>query len=129
MKAASSFAGAQPVSYDHIEAVNLNLQTNSLSVVGTNADDDIKILGTGATSYWLSVNAGPAIVVTNSGGLTVDGLHGDDEIDIDVSGLALASLTVTGNNPSVEGDTLTVEGVWAVRTMRGGGPRRSTAAA
>jgi hypothetical protein len=108
-----SFASTLPVSYDHIEALELDLQTNSFDVSGTNGDDDIKVLGTGAASYRLSVNASPAIVVTNSGALTVDGLHGDDEIDIDVRGLGLSGLTVIGNNPSVAGDTLTVEGVVA----------------
>ncbi len=57
------------------------------------------------------MNDSPAIVVTNSGDLTVDGKNGDDDIDIDVRGLALASLIVIGNNPSIEGDTLAVEGV------------------
>ncbi len=119
-----AFTDELPVSYDHIEGVELDLQDNDLGVSGTNADDDIKVLGTGTTSYWLSVNAGPAIVVTNSGGLTVDGLHGDDDIDIDVRGLDLPSLTVKGNNPSVEGDTLTVEGVLGRRTVRRGGRAR-----
>ena len=99
------------MSYDHIEGLSLNLQTNSLTITGTNGEDQIKVRGTGANSYEFSVNDSPAVAVTNSGGLTVDGLNGDDDIDIDVNSLALPSLTVIGNNPSVDGDTLTVEGV------------------
>ena len=104
-------AGYQAVSYDHIEAVDLNLAGNAFMVQGTNGADQIKVLGTGTNSYELSVNGGPAIVVSNSGGLTVDAKNGDDDIDIDVRALALSSLTVIGNNPSIDGDTLAVQGV------------------
>ncbi len=105
-----------PVSYDHIEALSLDLNGNDFLVNATNADDDIKVVGSQTAGvedeYLISVNASPAISVINSGELTIDGLHGDDDIDIDVFNLNLAKLTVKGNNPSVAGDTLTVEG-WA----------------
>jgi len=110
-----AFAGASTVSYDHIEALSLDLQGFDFLVYGTNAPDTIKVVGSQddevTDAYHISVNASPAMAVSNSGGLTIDGLHGDDEIDIDVFFLALPSLTVIGNNPSAEGDTLTVEGV------------------
>ncbi len=40
--------GFQAVSYDHIEAVSVNLQNNIFEVDGTNGADQIKVLGTGA---------------------------------------------------------------------------------
>jgi len=106
-----AFAATLAVSYDRIEGLALDLANNTFEVAGTNGDDSIKVQGTGATSYLLSVNDSPAMVVTNSGELTVDGLHGSDRIDIDVRSLDLAGLTVRGNNPAIEGDTLTVTGV------------------
>ena len=64
-----------------------------------------------ATNFTVSVDGSPAVQYINFPNLVVDGLAGDDEIDIDVFALALTSLTVRGNNPSVDGDTLTVEGL------------------
>ena len=80
---------------------------------GTNADNDIKVVGDQAlaTNFTVSVDGSPAVQYINFPNLVVDGLAGDDEIDIDVFALALTSLTVRGNNPSVDGDTLTVEGL------------------
>jgi large repetitive protein len=105
-----SFAGALPVSYDHIEAVSLDLGGNAFTFLGTNGDDVITVVGTGADSYTISINDGPALAVTNAGDLTIDALAGDDRIVIDVNTLALGMVTVEGGQPQAAGDRLTVSG-------------------
>ena len=57
-----------------------------------------------------------------TGGLTVNGLAGDDDIDIDVNDLNLTNgITVNGNDPSTgDGDTVTVRGGSATWTPSSG---------
>jgi hypothetical protein len=105
-----SFAGALPVSYDHIESVSLDLGGNAFTFLGTNGDDVITVVGTGTDSYTISINDGPALAITNSGDLTIDALAGDDRIVIDVNALSLGLVTVEGGQPQAAGDRLTVSG-------------------
>ena len=100
------------------------MAANTLQVLGTNADDDINVIGTAANSYTISVNGGPAIATTNSGALTINSLAGDDDIDINVNALALAGLIVNGSDSTASGgDTLTVAGLvanWTPNAVDGG---------
>ena len=81
------------------------------TINGTNADNDIDIVGTGTDDYTISVDGGPAVQYTNIPNLSVDGLAGDDDFDVELNALNLASFILVGGHPHSDGDTLTVVGV------------------
>jgi hypothetical protein len=82
-----------------------------VTILGTNADNDITVVGTDTNAFTVSVDGSPAVQYEGMVGLEVDGMAGDDDIDIDVNDLALTSLLVVGTDPSQDLDTLTVTGV------------------
>ena len=101
------------VSFDHIEGGTITgtLPNATVNINGTNADNDITIIGTGANSFTVSVDGSPAFAFDDIANLSVDGLAGDDDIDIDVNDLALTSFVVVGGLPSTNGDIVTVSGL------------------
>ena len=50
-------------------------------IKGTNADNDITVVGTDADDFTVSVDGGPAVQYVNMAELTVDAMAGDDDID------------------------------------------------
>ena len=118
--------GNSPVSFDHFEGATIDLAGNTLTILGTNGDDDITIVGTADDAFDVTVNDGlPISYVNVTGDVLVDGQNGDDDIDVALNGFTLAgTLTVTGNLPaSGGGDTLTVTGTagtWAPSGIDGG---------
>lgn len=109
-----SGAGFETVSYDNLEGATVNVSASGgvLVVNGTNADDDISIVGTAANSLTVSVNGGPGVSYSGVTNLTVRGLNGDDDIDVDVNDAALGVvINVDGGLPSTGGDVVTVTGV------------------
>jgi hypothetical protein len=125
---AFAFAGAggiEPVSYDHLEAVtNVDLSGvqaggGALIIQGTNADNDITIVGTGAASLTVSIDGGPAVPFSGVSSLQVDGYAGDDDIEFELNALNLSgNITVRGD--AVGGvaahDRVTVRGSGAADT-------------
>ncbi|MFO0819097.1 MAG: dockerin type I domain-containing protein [Pirellulales bacterium] len=100
-----------PLSYDHIEAAAVNgVVGSTLLVNGTNADDDITLIGNGADDFTVSVNAGPAVQYNNFAAASLDGQSGDDDFDIDVNDLAATAITVLGSLPNASGDAVTITG-------------------
>ncbi|MDP6721064.1 MAG: hypothetical protein QGF59_20530, partial [Pirellulaceae bacterium] len=104
-----------PVSFDEIESSTVTGAGGggtTVTINGTNADDDITVLGTAGNSFNVSVNAGPAIQFNTIDGLTVNGMSGDDDIDVELNALDLLNdIAVNGQQPgSGDGDTLTVRG-------------------
>ena len=117
--------GNQPVSFDHLEGASIDLDGNALTVLGTNGDDDITLIGTANDAFDVTINDGLPVSYTNAGDVLLDGQNGDDDIDVDLNGFTLTgTLTVEGNEPSSGGgDTLTVAGaagVWAASASDGG---------
>ena len=118
--------GNPPVSFDHIEGATIDLAGNTLTILGTNGDDDITIVGTAADAFDVTINDGlPISYVNVTGDVLVDAQNGDDDIDVELNGFTLAgTLTVNGNLPaSGGGDTLTVAGAagtWAPSGIDGG---------
>ncbi|MFO0904332.1 MAG: dockerin type I domain-containing protein [Pirellulales bacterium] len=101
-----------PLSFDHLEGVTVNgLVGSTLFVLGTNADDDITITGTGDDDFTLSVNAGPAIQYNDFTTAQVDGLAGDDDFDVAVNGLNATAFNLVGGSPAATGDSVTVTGL------------------
>jgi len=101
------------ISYDEIELLGITASPSggSLTISGTNADNDITVVGDAVDTddFTVSVDGGPAILFVDFGALTINGLAGDDDIDIDLNALDIA-ITVNGGDPSVDVDTLTVTG-------------------
>ena len=112
-------AGSQSVSFDKVEDVNVDLAGFGLTAQGTNADDDITVVGRGATAFDLSVNAGPAITYTNATTLAIDALAGDDDIDVEQGVAAFAvPITVTGGASTTSGgDIVTLTGTSAANAF------------
>jgi hypothetical protein len=77
-------------------------------VNGTNADDDISVIGNGEDDFTVSVNAGPAIQYNNMNELTIEALAGDDDVEIELnSQLNLDdNITVDGGPSSGGGRSL-----------------------
>ncbi|MFO0867988.1 MAG: dockerin type I domain-containing protein [Pirellulales bacterium] len=99
------------LSFDQIESATVNGLAGSLLLVdGTNADDDITLIGNGIDDFTVSVNAGPAVQYNNFAGATLDGHSGDDDFDLDVNGLNATAIVVVGNSPSTTGDAVTITG-------------------
>ncbi|MBI2479523.1 MAG: hypothetical protein HYV60_13075, partial [Planctomycetia bacterium] len=108
---------AQPISFDQIESGTITgtgaAGGNTVNVNGTNADNDITVTGTAANSFTASVDGSPAFQYNAMQNLTIDGLAGDDDIDVDVQVAAwgITALNIRGNSPSADVDTVTVTGV------------------
>ena len=103
--------GVQPVSFDHIEAIgeiDLTLAGGVLIINGTNADNDINIVGTAANAFTVSIDGGPAVLYSGATSLTVNALAGDDDIDLTVGPLAITSITINGNDPTASDNLLIV---------------------
>ena len=99
------------VSFDHIEGGTITGAAGTAVVItGTNADNDITVVGKGTDDFTVSVDGGPAFLFLDVPNLTIDGLAGDDDIDIDVNNLQLVLFSVEGGMPTAEVDTVTVSG-------------------
>jgi hypothetical protein len=112
--------GAQAVSFARVELLAVDGDGgDGVTVNGTNADNDINVVGIagngGNNDFTVSVDGGPAVSYTDFNALTVNGLAGDDDIDVDVNNLVLASgsFLVNGNEPAAGSDTLTASGTSA----------------
>ncbi|MCB9939631.1 MAG: hypothetical protein H6823_15420, partial [Planctomycetaceae bacterium] len=112
-----SFAVAsnEAVSFDRIESISVDGDgTNDLIVNGTNADNDITLVGVagngGNNDFTVSIDGGPAILYTDFDSVTINGLAGDDDIDLDINSLAATAITVDGGDPSSTGDVVTITG-------------------
>lgn len=103
------------VSYDHLESLSISDIAGDdmqFSVSGTNGDDDITLIGQQQFGYTVSVNGGPAILVTGSNNAALSGLSGDDDFDVDLNVANLdVTITVDGQSPVADGDRLTITGV------------------
>ncbi|MDA1053079.1 MAG: dockerin type I domain-containing protein [Planctomycetota bacterium] len=112
--------GAQPVSFNHIEAANVNLAgvTGQAAIImGTGDDDQITAVGivgatTGPNQVDVQVNDGPIVSYTSALDLTLQGKNGDDDIDVgvNVTGLGVV-FNVDGGLPTAGSDQLRVTGV------------------
>ncbi|MDP6720786.1 MAG: hypothetical protein QGF59_19130, partial [Pirellulaceae bacterium] len=113
----------QPVSFDKIESLSIiGNGTNAATVNGTNGDDDITVIGNSvpaaggdglaSNDFTVSVNAGPAVQFIDLGGLTINAMSGDDDIDVETNMLDLTNdVTLNGDLPGTGGgDTVTVRG-------------------
>ena len=118
-EAGIAVVGSETVSYDHIEGAAIT-GPGVLTICGTNGDDDITVVGTGANDFWFAINDGPKVDVTNATGLEIEAKAGDDdiEIDVDVDGALIAfPVVISGgyggprHEPSTDNDTVTVAGV------------------
>ncbi|MAE61950.1 MAG: hypothetical protein CMJ49_11415, partial [Planctomycetaceae bacterium] len=105
-------SGGNTVSYDEIEAVGITFSsaTAGVTINGTNADDDITVIGTGTDDFTVSVNGGPAISFTDATSLAINGLAGDDDIDVDVNLMTIAVSVDGGPHNASGGDTVTASG-------------------
>lgn len=111
--AGSVTVGTDVVSYSQIESLGVTLTgagaAGAVVVNGTNADDDITVIATGANDFTISVNAGPAVVFTDATSLTVNSLSGDDDISLSLVGLTIP-VAVSGGQPTAGSDTVVVNG-------------------
>jgi hypothetical protein len=105
---------AEIVSFDNIEEYEINdISGNDLIVTvdGAGGDDHIAAVGLAPNQVLITVNDSKVLNYTGVAELTLRGLNGQDNIDIDVN---VANLGVTffvqGGLP-VNGDTLTLTGV------------------
>jgi hypothetical protein len=99
------------VSFDRLEGATVTgVAGSTLTVRGTNADNDIALVGTGADDFTVSVDGGPAVQYENFAAAALLGLAGDDEFALDINTLSATVLTVDGGQPSTAGDTVTVTG-------------------
>ena len=107
------------VSFDHIEGGTISgMPGTAVVITGTNADNDITVVGKGTDDFTVSVDGGPAFLFLGVPNLTIDGLAGDDDIDVAADdgnpltpALGLTSFNIIGGLPSADADTLTVTGV------------------
>ena len=133
-------AGAQRVSYDHIEALGV-FNAACAIVVGTNADDDITVIARddsthaalvgltpGVEDFTTSVNDNPEILWVDTPVIHIDGLNGDDDITVrapapnraiwDVDVFVAGGPSSAGDGNNLEGDTLVVETPYGDDTVR-----------
>jgi hypothetical protein len=108
--------GNPPVSFDRIEAIEVGAPDNGgdlvVTVMGTNADDDITAQGLDPNVVAVSVNAGPAVVYSGVGTMILQGKNGDDDIVVDVNVEALdVEFVVDGGLATTASDRLRVTGV------------------
>ncbi len=114
--------GTERVSFDHIEGLSVtdSLLPGDLAVTvrGTNGNDAITAVGTGATSLTVSVNNGPAVPYSGVASITLQGKAGDDAIDVSqgVAGFVVP-ITVEGGDPTIGSDRLSLTGIAAAETF------------
>ncbi len=112
-----SFATDETVSFDHIEAITVdlvNVPAQDAIILGTGADDDITAIGhpTNNNEVDVQVNAGPIVTYTNALMLDLEAGNGDDDVDLDINNSTLGvTFNVDGGLPSTNGDIVTVTGV------------------
>ena len=114
--------GNPPVSFDHIEAIEVGEPDNGnelvVTVMGTNGDDDITAQGLDPNTVAVSVNAGPAVVYMGVGTLILQGKNGDDDIVVDVNVPDLdVEIFVDGGLATTASDRLRVTGVDGVADL------------
>lgn len=119
-------AGAQRVSFDHIEGFNV-VNSGPVVITGTNGDDDITVIARVSTTqvgfswdYTVSVNRGPEMLYIDAPLLYIDGRAGDDDIVIRTLDPATGQdwdvdVHVAGGPPSAS-DTLVLETPGSNRT-------------
>ncbi len=111
-----AIAGAEPVSFDHIEGVTVdlgNVPAQDAVIMGDGADNDITAVGHAANANEVDVQVdnGPIQTYTNALDLTLQGKNGDDDITIDINNPALGvTFNVEGNLPTAGSDELRVTG-------------------
>ena len=91
------------MSFDEIEGgtfVGPAAGAATVNINGTNADNDITVVGTATDSFTVSVDGGPAFAFNQMDILNVDGLAGDDDLDVAVDALALTTSISTVICPS-----------------------------
>lgn len=113
--------GNERVSFDRIEAVSVTdsaLPGNlAVTVVGTNGDDDLTLIGVGSQAFTVSVNDGLEVLYQGAATAQLEGHSGDDDIEVDLNNAAFTDVTIavlggdTGGDPSTDSDVLTVTGV------------------
>ena len=105
--------GNLPISFDEIEGGTITGTPGStVNINGTDADNDITIIGTGPNAFTASVDGGPAFSFSGITNLNVDGLAGDDDITVNIedAGWGVA-LRVDGGLPTAGSDQLRVTGI------------------
>ncbi len=116
-------AGSEVVSFAGIEVATVDgtsAATNDVTIFATNGDDDISIVGTGVDDFAVVVNDGTPIFFTDMDSLTVNALAGNDDISVDVNGLNLpGGITINGEDPSADTDTVVVSGASAAYITTG----------
>lgn len=107
--------GAQLVSYDHIELINVNDPTPAdlaVTVMGTGADDDITAEGITVNGVNVTVNDGPTTSYVGVSVITLQGKQGDDDITVDVNVPTInVTFNVEGGLPTAGSDELRITGV------------------
>ena len=99
--------------------MELTAAGGALIIQGTNADNDITIVGTGPDSLTVSIDGGPAVAFSGVSSLQVDGYAGDDDIEFELNDLNLSgNITVRGDAVGgvADGDRVTVRGSNAADT-------------
>jgi predicted AlkP superfamily pyrophosphatase or phosphodiesterase/Ca2+-binding RTX toxin-like protein len=113
--------GNERVSYDQIEAVSVTDSASpgglAVTVVGTNGDDDLTLIGVGSQAFTVSVNDGLEVLYQGAATAQLEGHSGDDDIEGDLNDAAFTDVTITvlggdaGGDPSTDSDVLTVAAV------------------
>ncbi len=113
--------GSSPLSYDHIEAITVNLGAGAggaATIMGTGDADQITAAGTAANTVDVQVNDGVNVTYQNATNLTLQGKNGDDNIDVDIHVASLGTaFSVDGGLPSTTGDELSVTGIAGAADM------------
>ncbi len=103
------------ITFDEIEGGTITAVPAgaALTVNGTNADDDLTLIGTGVNDFSVSVNDGPAFQYNDFVSVTLSGSSGDDDIDVDVNVANLGTaITIDGDLPaSSGGDSVSITGI------------------
>jgi hypothetical protein len=112
-------AGAQPVSFDHIESVTVNGSGSALAqIVGTDGPDAITVAATsagtdGVQDFRVSVNAGPQLQFINVPSLTVLAQGGSDEVTLQApapnGAVWNVEVTIDGGAPAAASDHLVIQ--------------------
>jgi hypothetical protein len=108
------FATQSAVSFKHIETLTVDLGVGAggaATIQGTGDDDQLTAQGSAANTVAVQVNAGAIVTYSQVTALTLQGLHGDDDFDLDLNVDALGvTFQIEGGLPVAGSDTLTVTG-------------------
>ncbi|MCO6453692.1 MAG: CHRD domain-containing protein [Pirellulaceae bacterium] len=96
------------VNFSHVEGITVD-NGGAITIVGTNGDNDITVNGTAADAFTAAIDGGPTVQFNAVTSLQINGLGGDDDIDLTVGPLAITSIDIDGGDPTAS-DTVLVNG-------------------